>query len=235
MDWETDGSASEDRSEPASPDWDYWRPSDYTAMLIDGLKLAGGIADCDVLEVGVGSGVVLAALAALGARRLSGVDIEADAIARAGSLLPVADLRQGDIWSPFPNRRFDVVAANLPHFPSAGMRVAGRLASWSVGGADGRVLLDRLLDGLPRYLAPRGRAIVTHNGFVGLDESRARLRRLGLGMRPLLTNLVHIPADKFACMTPSVRRHFGGTALQTLGGQNYGVVHVIEIARIDAE
>ena len=215
------------------PMLDCWRPSEYTALLIQGLRLAGGIDGADVLEIGVGSGVVLAALAALGARRMSGVDIEAGAIARAAALVPGAHLRQGDMWTPFRGRRFDLICANLPHFPSEEMHVAGRLASWSVGGADGRRLLDELLDGLSGQLAANGRAVVTHNAFVGLEQSRARLRRHGLSLRPLLTSLVHIPADKFADMTPSVQAGFLGSAIQHYGGEAFGEVHVVEIARID--
>ena len=57
------------------------RPSEYTASLIQGLRdRSGWICGVDALEMGSGSGVVLATLGELGAASLCGVDIEAAAV-----------------------------------------------------------------------------------------------------------------------------------------------------------
>ena len=64
------------------------RPSEYTAALIQALRLAPErVRGAHVLEIGAGSGVVLAALAAMGARSLCGVDIEDEAV-EAGTQIP---------------------------------------------------------------------------------------------------------------------------------------------------
>ena len=141
-----------------------------------------------MLEIGSGSGVVLAALGALGAASLCGIDIEHDAVAPAccccGELGhgEAAEVHHGDMWLPVGGRRFDLIVANLPHFPMEPVPIAGRLPTWSAGGADGRRLLDPFLEGLAGHLAPGGRAVITHNAFVGLDRSRAD-RRTGSALR----------------------------------------------------
>ena len=57
------------------------RPSEYTAALIQALRAEPEtVRGANVLEIGSGSGVVLAALGALGAASLCGIDIEEDAI-----------------------------------------------------------------------------------------------------------------------------------------------------------
>ena len=53
------------------------RPSEYTAALIQALQARRAtVSGARALEIGSGSGVVLAALAELGAASLCGVDIE---------------------------------------------------------------------------------------------------------------------------------------------------------------
>ena len=163
------------------------RPSEYTAALIQALRAdPDRVRGADVLEIGSGSGVVLAALGALGAASLCGVDIEHDAVeagpSAAGRTRPRrgVELHRGDMWLPVAGRRFDLIVANLPHFPMEPVEVAGRLPTWSSGGADGRWLLDPFLEGLPVHLAPGGRAVITHNAFVDLERSRAIAEQHGL-------------------------------------------------------
>src|SRR5712692_7998060 len=83
------------------------RPSEYTAALIQVLQAnARCVQGARVLEIGSGSGVVLAALGALGARSLCGIDIEEDAVASGVLLLEelghgeAAEFHHGDMWSP---------------------------------------------------------------------------------------------------------------------------------------
>ena len=162
------------------------RPSEYTAALIHALQAdTARVRGASVLEIGSGSGVVLAALGALGAGSVCGVDIEQEAVETGGRLLRrlghAAEVHCGDMWLPVAGRRFDLIVANLPHFPMEPVPVAGRLPTWSSGGADGRWLLDAFLEGLPIHLASDGRAMLTHNAFVGLERSHeiARENRIG--------------------------------------------------------
>jgi methylase of polypeptide subunit release factors len=213
------------------------RPSEYTATLIQALRarperVRGG----RVLEIGSGSGVVLAALGAMGASALCGIDIEQDAVDASSLLLEglgldaTVELYRGDMWLPVAGRRFDLIVANLPHFPTEEpVRVAGRLPTWSSGGADGRWLLDPFLEGLPVHLAPGGRAFLSHNAFVGVERSRAIATEHGLSLTIVLTVLVYIAEEKLARMTPRVLAAERGRSLHLFGPYTFGEMHIVEI------
>jgi release factor glutamine methyltransferase len=212
------------------------RPSEYTAALIQVLRAdADRIRDARVLEIGSGSGVVLAALGALGAASLCGVDIEDEAIASSSLLLGdlghggIAELYRGDMWQPVAGRRFDLIGANLPHFPMDPAGIAGRLPTWSAGGADGRLLLDSFLAGLAGHLAPGGRAVITHNAFVDLGRSRDLLARSGLSLRIALTTLIYIAPEKLERMTADVLRAEDGRTIHRYGPYTFGDMHIVEI------
>jgi methylase of polypeptide subunit release factors len=212
------------------------RPSEYTAALIQALQAdRNRVRGARVLEIGSGSGVVLAALGAMGAAALCGVDIEPDAVAAGSRLLEelgagvTAELHRGDMWLPVAGRRFDLIVANLPHFPMEPVPVAGRLPTWSSGGADGRWLLDPLLEGLAVHLAPGGRAVLSHNAFVGFERSRAIAQGHGLSLRVLLTVLVYIAEEKLARMTPRVLAAEQGRSLHRYGPYTFGEMHIVEI------
>ena len=212
------------------------RPSEYTAALIQVLQAnAGWVRDANVLEIGSGSGVVLAALGALGAASLCGIDIEEDAVTSGMLLLDelghgeAAEFHLGDMWLPVADRRFDLIVANLPHFPMTDSGVPGRLPTWSAGGADGRCLLDPFLEGLPRHLAAGGRAVITHNAFVGLERSRKILAGLGFALRVALTTLVNIPDAKLDRMTRTVLGAEEGRTIHRYGPYAFADVHIVEI------
>jgi methylase of polypeptide subunit release factors len=212
------------------------RPSEYTAALIQVLQAnAARVRGADVLEIGSGSGVVLAALGAMDARSLCGVDIEESAVAVGRRLLDglgygtKSELHRGDMWQPVGGRRFSLIAANLPHFPMEAGEVGGRLPSWSAGGADGRRLLDQFLEGLPGHLTADGLAVVTHNAFVGLERTRDIVRRLGLGLRVAATTLIYIADTKLDLMTESVLRAEDGRSIRRYGPYAFAEMHIVEI------
>jgi SAM-dependent methyltransferase len=214
------------------------RPSEYTAALIQVLQAtAARVRGAKVLEIGSGSGVVLAALGELGAASLCGIDIEEDAVTSGMLLLAelghgeTAELYLGDMWLPVAGRRFDLIVANLPHFPMERSDVPGRLPSWSAGGTNGRVLLDPFLEGLEAHLAADGRAIITHNAFVDLGRSREILAGHDLTLDVALTALVYIPDDKLSRMTASVLAVEDGRTIHRYGPYAFGEMQIVEIAR----
>jgi release factor glutamine methyltransferase len=216
------------------------RPSEYTAALIQVLQAKSAmVRGAKVLEIGSGSGVVLAALGELGAASLCGIDIEEDAVTSGMLLLAelghgeTAELYLGDMWLPVAGRRFDLIVANLPHFPMERRDVRGRLPSWSAGGTNGRALLDPFLEGLDGHLAAGGRAIITHNAFVDLDCSREILARFGLSLSVALTTLVYIADDKLSRMSASVLAVHDGRTIHRYGPYAFGEMHIVEIARVE--
>ena len=217
------------------------RPSEYTAALIHALQSrADRVRGGAVLEIGSGSGVVLAALGELGAASLCGIDIEEDAVSSGMLLLAelghggMSEVHLGDMWLPVAGRRFDLIVANLPHFPMERREVLGRRATWSAGGNDGRALLDRFIEELDAHLLQGGRAVITHNAFVGMDRTRQMLRERGMTMAVVQSILVGIPDEKMDRLTPSVLASERGRTLHRFGPYSFGEVNVLEIARVGA-
>ena len=211
------------------------RPSEYTAALVQALRAEPSrVLGARALELGCGSGVVLAVLGSLGAASLCGIDVEYDAIATGQALLRdlghEAEIHRGDMWQPVAGRRFDLIVANLPHFPMDHFEVSGRLSTWSSGGIDGRELLDPFLEGLSDHLAVNGRALITHNAFVDVGRSRLMLERYGLAMHIVKTVLVHIANEKIDLMTPSILRAEEGRSIHRYGPHAFADMHIVEIA-----
>lgn len=211
------------------------RPSEYTAALVHAIRAEPSrVCGARVLEIGCGSGVILAVLGGLGAASLCGIDIEEDAVATGQSLLGElghdADIYQGDMWQPVTGRRFDLVVANLPHFPMDHFELAGRLSTWSSGGIDGRELLDPFLEGLRDHFTSNGRALITHNAFVDVERSREVLRRHGLAMHIVRTVLVHVANEKIDLMTPSILKAEEGRSIHRYGPHVFADMHIVEIA-----
>ena len=219
-----------------------FRPSDYTAALLQLLLARPEWArDARVLDVGCGSGVLLAAAGSLGASLLCGVDIEADAVAASARLLSTqgldaeVELFQGDLFAPVRGRRFDLVLANLPHFPMRPAGVDDRLPSWSSGGGDGRALLDRFLAELDRQLSPGGQALLVHNAFVDLERTRARAAFHGLRVELADRVLVPLPPAKLERMTAALLAREAGHSIHLFGPHAFGEVHVLSLGSSGAE
>lgn len=214
-----------------------FQPTEYTAALMFQVRqhaLRGRLDE--VLEIGTGSGVVLAQMLALGAGRALGVDIEAEAVRSTRRLVDGlgagarAEVVQGDMWAPCAGRCFDLIATNLPQFPVQRPLDDGRLPSWSAGGPDGRALIDRFLAGLPAHLKPDGRALMTHNEFADVALTGERLLALGLRATVATTVCAPVPLYKWAGLTPQVVERFLGSGLLRLGEHAFAVFHVLEIA-----
>jgi len=229
-------SALPTRGNPSVRETILLRPSEYTAALIQALRTRPELAcGTSALEIGFGSGVVLAAIGELGAASLCGVEIEAIAVASGTRLLRQfgfgdrLEIHHGDMWQPVAGRRFELIVANLPQFPTQSIDYDDRLPSWSVGGQDGRHALDRFLDGLPEHLSPGGRAMITHNGFIGLAATRERVERHGLSLRIAATVTVSLPREKLRLMPDNIIRSENGRSIYRYGPYAFADVHILEI------
>lgn len=221
------------------PEEDVFRPSEYTAALLRQLRLR---APCSgrVLEMGVGSGVVLAALAAGGARALVGVDVDPEAVRRASELLQsqqVADasLRCGDLWEPLAGEVFDLVVFNPPQLPvHDDMPDGHRLRRWSDGGVDGREVLDRFLAGLGTHMAPDALCVITHGSFVDWDETSRLLSARALRAEVVQTVSVPMPDWKLRLLPPRWLETRLGRSLHRVGPYVFCDFHVVEIRHAPA-
>ena len=211
---------------------DIFRPSEYTAALLRHLRLRGPCAG-RVLEIGTGSGVVLAALARDGASHLVGVDLEPDAVSRTRMLLRSlgvmhASVRLGSLWQPVAGELFDLVVFNPPQSPVLGRMDDGRLPTWSHAGQDGRHVVDPFLRGLGRHLRPGGVAVMTHSGLIGMERSAELLRPQGLGIRVAQTVCMPLPPCKLQALPPDVLERSLGRSL-SIGPYVFVDFHIVEI------
>ena len=97
-----------------------------------------------------------------------------------------------------------------------------------------RLLVDAFIDGLAAHLAPGGRALMTHNSFIGLDRSRAAAARHGLSLR-------RAPVDPGLCAGGEARAHDaepraggGGRSLHSFGPYTFGEIAHRRVRRPDS-
>mmetsp|Transcript_20059 Transcript_20059/g.64973 ORF Transcript_20059/g.64973 Transcript_20059/m.64973 type:complete len:225 (-) Transcript_20059:20-694(-) len=154
-------------------DWDaVYEPAEDTFLLLDALfaerSSLRALGDATVVEVGPGSGVVsayVAALLAAQAPRVVCVDVNPRACALSARTAAAngarVDVVRGDLATCLARGSVDVLVFNPPYVPTPRAEVggAGIEASWA-GGDRGREVLDRLLPDVTRALSPRGRFYV---------------------------------------------------------------------------
>lgn len=137
-----------------------------------------------VLEIGAGLGLA-AILAARAGARVVATDLVPEAVAalRANAALNgvSVDVRSGDCYVPVAGERFDLVCTNPPQMPTPpGRERDDAAAAADNGGPDGWALLDRVIEGAPRHLAPGGRLVFSIFAFLGCKTAFAKLRDRGL-------------------------------------------------------
>lgn len=162
----------------------------------------------NVLDIGVGSGIFLAYLYRMGAKHLWGVDINPDALKAAEHLLHEQALSAprtlllGDMWQPFTfEQRFDVIVANLPHFP-ANVTSHDRPSTWT--GGEGRLLINRFIEGLPDRLQDSGVALMTHHDLVGLQSTLECVQAAGLHCETVTQWTVFESPDRMSAVSEEV-------------------------------
>jgi release factor glutamine methyltransferase len=218
---------------------DAFRPSDYTGLLLHALRSrAQGFGRGMGLDMGTGSGVLLATLGLLGVECIYGVDIDPDAIAaserlvRELGLFERTRLLQGSLWEPLGDEQFDVVVANLPNFAACRPSDPDHSRYWSVAGPNGRKLIDPFLAGLGDHLRETGVAFMTHNVFAGLEETEDVLHRHGLSARAIMATVTVLHPVKSDLLNPDVRTKYTGSAISRLGPYEFADVQVLEIRPI---
>jgi release factor glutamine methyltransferase len=159
-------------------DWD-------TALLAGLLGEPDRVRGRRVLDVGTGTGALALAAARGGAESVTAVDLSrrSAAVAWLNARLHRApvEVRCGDLYEPVRGRRFDVVVANPPYVPAAGQDPARYTIArcWDAG-EDGRLLLDRLIAGLPDVLTVDGRALILQSEVCGEEKTIAAMGEVGL-------------------------------------------------------
>jgi release factor glutamine methyltransferase len=161
-----------------------YRAQGDTWLLRDALRAENIGPDTRVLDVCTGTGALAVAAARLGARHVTAVDISGLAVlstwlnARVWGV--TVHTRRGDLLAPVRSHDFDLIVANPPYVPSADGVPRGRAErNWDAG-IDGRAVLNRLCDEVPKVLAPGGVLLTVFSALSGVDAVFARLVEAGL-------------------------------------------------------
>lgn len=159
-----------------------YAPQDDTALLAGALQRETLPSEAQVLDVGTGTGV-LAVAAALRGAEVTAVDISHTAVWTARLNARLARKRisvlRGDLTTPVAGRTFDLVVSN-PYVPGPlDAPHRGSARAWEAG-RDGRLILDRICQEVPRLLRVGGVLLLVHSALSGEAPTLAGLRAAGL-------------------------------------------------------
>ena len=213
-----------------------FRPSGHTGLLLSALRrFSGNALKRSGLDMGIGSGTVLAMLGTIGVERLFGVDIDPEALAATARLMAQtglqdrADLRLGSLWEPLQHERFDIIASNMPQFAATEPADPEHSPHWSFGGPDGRRFMDPFLADLRDHMDESSVAYITHNRFLGMERTEALLRQTGLAAREILSSAILLHPLKAALLHADIRSTPDRSGLILLGPYEFMEVQILEI------
>jgi release factor glutamine methyltransferase len=177
-------------------------PRPDTECVVDEcLRLAKGMTEPHVLDIGTGSGCLAVAVARHHqTARITAVDISPDALAvassNAGKNRVAERIRflQGDLFGPLASgERFDFILSNPPYIPHdeldklpAGVRDYEPHLALD-GGADGFAVFDRLIAEAPGYLKPGGYLLIE----IGSPQEGPASERIGRRAGYELAKTIH--------------------------------------------
>ena len=158
-----------------------YMPSAATKLIAENLHDVDGLR---VLDLGTGSGILAILASKLGARSVVATDVSERAIRIARRNAEInhveIDFRAGDLFDPVEDELFDLIISNPPMTPSP-----TQLPRFTWGGVDGRLVLDRVIDGAPNHLRRGGRLLIPVVSLAGIGRAYQALLERGLTPRIL--------------------------------------------------
>jgi release factor glutamine methyltransferase len=159
-----------------------YRPQGDSRLLAESLRAAR--VGVRVLDVGTGTGALALTAARSGAAQVIAIDSSARAVFTARTnvwlrRLPVRVLRS-DLFEAVAGEVFDVIVANPPYVCAGDLAGPRRSCHTWDGGANGRLVLDRLCSSAPPLLAPGGMLLLVQSALCGVQNTIDLLRSGGL-------------------------------------------------------
>ncbi len=157
-----------------------YEPAEDTFLLAENLKVKK---TDKVLEIGTGTGII-AILTSKITEKVIAVDINKYAVecARKNSEINHSniDIKLGDLFDPVKDEQFDIIIFNTPYLPTnEDERIDDELeAAWD-GGMDGRVVINRFIEGLSEHLNLKGRVQLVQSSLSNVEETIGRLMEKG--------------------------------------------------------
>ena len=162
-----------------------FRPISDSRFLADVLREQTLPPKARTLDLCTGSGILALTAALRGARDVTAVDVSRRAVltVRLNARLNGVRVRalRGDLYAPVAGQRFDAITSNPPYVPSEDdeLPTTGPQRAWE-GGRDGRLVLDRIIDGAAGHLRPGGFVLLTHSSVLGTERTLEGLEAQGL-------------------------------------------------------
>ncbi|MBU0662381.1 MAG: HemK2/MTQ2 family protein methyltransferase [Candidatus Diapherotrites archaeon] len=158
-----------------------YAPAEDSFLLADSIPVRNY---SSALDMGTGSGIQAINLAIKGAREITAVDINPEALkataenaAHFGFSGRITAVRS-DLFSALRGAKFDIIVFNPPYVPSP-----AREFDDVDGGPHGRDVLDRFLRIFGSHLNPNGECYFIQSSLNSLALTHKKLRALGRGMK----------------------------------------------------
>jgi release factor glutamine methyltransferase len=135
----------------------------------------------DVLDLGTGSGIAALVAARSGAGRVVATDVNPAAIqsveenAQLHGSANIITARQGDMFAPVRDERFDLIISNPPYLRGTPNNIAEQAY---MGGAE-LDWFDRFVSQAPDHLLPKGRVLMVLGDIADLESILARFTAAG--------------------------------------------------------
>ncbi|MCL4382356.1 MAG: hypothetical protein M1575_01335 [Patescibacteria group bacterium] len=92
-------------------------------------------------------------------------------------------VKKGSLFNPVKNQKFDLIVSVPPQMPLTRQDVQNLFPkvqqyhlTTSVGGKNGRSIVDKIISNAPKYLLPGGMVCFAHSDIIGVKQSLRKLR-----------------------------------------------------------
>lgn len=158
-----------------------YEPAEDTFILLENLRVERSDR---VLEIGTGTGII-AIKASMNSRMVVATDINPYAIECATENIIAnksfnIEIRKGNLFEPVKGEKFDLILFNTPYLPTDDEeKINDELnAAWD-GGVDGRMLINRFIEGLPHYFNQGGIVQMVQSSLSDVNMTLKKLENLG--------------------------------------------------------
>lgn len=163
-----------------------YEPAEDTFLIAEHLTVEE---DDVVLDVGTGCGI-LAVLAAEKAKHVVAVDVNPHTIecasknAELNGVEGKIEFRCGDLFQSIkPSEKFSLILFNAPYLPSEPGEENSWLGKAWAGGPDGRMIIDRFIEGVSSLLADVGKIQLVQSSLSDVNRTLDELGEMGLEAR----------------------------------------------------
>lgn len=172
-----------------------YRPAEDSFLIADQIPY---YTSKKTLDMGTGCGI-LALISAESSQEVVATDINPFAVnctkknAELNGLNHKIDVLAGDLFDPIGKKeKFDLITFNPPYLPIPNTSTEGDYlcSAWD-GGSDGRLVTDRFLDQIPRFLKKDGTVLLVQSSHSGIQSTVNKIYRSNLKAEIVASKHMH--------------------------------------------